>query len=959
VGGSLASDGDTLVFLTAGSADCAGAIHCTGSAVLSAGAVTIRIDVVGRYKLCIARQSHPTLDAHFSYVAGVLLVVSHAPPPSPPLPPPPSSPLLSLYDPDAAMTYIIMAIVIAGEVSSFDEVLFKSRLSEELAGVSPADISLDVSSASTRVVITVSMADPSVAAAVLSALTALAASTASLSAALDVDVLVIEAAPTLRLPLSSPPSVASAGAAGSNLMPIIWGSAGGATVLLGLIVGCATKCKARRTKTANAGFTSVVVTSTSSAATNMPTTNSEQLGTAAQVTNRVHESEPIPIPHNATPDMDRTYTVAPLDGAGAVARSPSNRPQSVDESIWQPASADLEWGEVLGSGSFGDVYKVSHGINTMAAKRKDIRNAATRQAIEDDIKREIKALHKLTHRNIVQLVGAVLDDPSYVAVLMELADAGSLRQVLESTPARIVHNSELQTSLALDIASGLAYCHAQQPKPLLHHDIKSANVLLFSDVHALGLTAKLADFGLAVGVSGSSTLRSLGSTTANATGGTFAYRAPETFSNTYTMASEVYSFAVLLWELLSGIKPWNEDGNGNLFYETSVMRLVVDKAKRPDMVSPFKLKKADPLATLMRKCWSQKPSHRPTFEDIVKTLGGMPSVLARRSSSSSSIAEPSTRRSAAYASDPPKESAVVTDNSKRLDVGLRTLDKEPSLLIKGKDLAQAEQAVCERQPGARAKLAAQLKSLQAEQRRLRDERTSKFREKSAFRQQVYEVIDEGKACQDLYESAFKMLMRSEPAHAMEEYNRAAERMQAKVLQPDQCVQAIGDLAGLYEEAVATRMPARDILERLSAKAEVKLKAKVKLHEMGSLKRMSRASEKIVLSPPDGKGGAEKICDIVRDMFEAETMADVAKVLDLLRECEDIEILRFKNRFVHDSGGWRDAMINYRLKGSRHVCEAQISHRKMIIQRKGMGGHEDYACERNAREVLEFLGEKAP
>ena len=48
------------------------------------------------------------------------------------------------------------------------------------------------------------------------------------------------------------------------------------------------------------------------------------------------------------------------------------------------------------------------------------------------------------------------------------------------------------------------------------------------------------------------------------------------------------------------------------------------------------------------------------------------------------------------------------------------------------------------------------------------------------------------------------------------------------------------------------------------------------------------------------------------------------------------------------------MINYRVKGTTHVCEVQITHKNMIMQRKNMGGHEAYGQERNATEILEYM-----
>jgi len=283
----------------------------------------------------------------------------------------------------------------------------------------------------------------------------------------------------------------------------------------------------------------------------------------------------------------------------------------------------------------------------------------------------------------------------------------------------------------------------------------------------------------------------------------------------------------------------------------------------------------------------------------------------------------------------------------------------------GEALAEAERAVCEQRPGARGELAALLEELRAEQARLRDERTESILGGSSASgtddgrgkaehghsvTQFHALIQNGKTCKNLYDAAFQMLLMSE---SMDDYNRAAGAVQAKVLQPNQCAQAISDMAALYEEAAATRMPARAVMERLATKT------KAKLQKMGALKRTSRVCEKVVLTPPDGNGGAERVCDIVRDMFKAETMSDVAKVMHLMIRCDEIELLRFKDRFDQPSGGWRDAMINYRLKGSKHVCELQISHDKMAIQREQMGGHKAYGYERNARETLEYIGLEIP
>ena len=91
---------------------------------------------------------------------------------------------------------------------------------------------------------------------------------------------------------------------------------------------------------------------------------------------------------------------------------------------------------------------------------------------------------------------------------------------------------------------------------------------------------------------------------------------------------------------------------------------------------------------------------------------------------------------------------------------------------------------------------------------------------------------------------------------------------------------------------------------------------------------------------------------------------MATLLKRIRDSPDIKVVRFKDRIKHPSGGWRDAMINFRVTksdGTHHICEVQIVHQKMALCRRkdGLGGHDEYAQERNAREILEYLGLPQP
>ena len=81
---------------------------------------------------------------------------------------------------------------------------------------------------------------------------------------------------------------------------------------------------------------------------------------------------------------------------------------------------------------------------------------------------------------------------------MELSPLGSLRELLDKSPKQ---PEAAQLSLPTGIARGMAHLHAMRPKPMLHHDLKSANVLVWPGTGS-ELVSKISDLGLATGTSG-------------------------------------------------------------------------------------------------------------------------------------------------------------------------------------------------------------------------------------------------------------------------------------------------------------------------------------------------------------------------------------------------------------------------------------------------------------------------
>ena len=135
---------------------------------------------------------------------------------------------------------------------------------------------------------------------------------------------------------------------------------------------------------------------------------------------------------------------------------------------------------------------------------------------------------------------------------MELSPIGSLRQLLTTSPQLVLYSEPAQFSLLIGIARGMAFLHDQKPTPILHHDLKSDNVLVWQEGDSAQFIAKIADFGHATG-----TLASTMKTNKFGTGAaTLAYKAPEAFDDVFNTASEVYSYGVVGREVLTGEVPW-------------------------------------------------------------------------------------------------------------------------------------------------------------------------------------------------------------------------------------------------------------------------------------------------------------------------------------------------------------------------------------------------------------------
>ncbi|XP_049276648.1 uncharacterized protein LOC125760504 isoform X3 [Anopheles funestus] len=259
---------------------------------------------------------------------------------------------------------------------------------------------------------------------------------------------------------------------------------------------------------------------------------------------------------------------------------------------------ELDLKEVIGVGGFSKVHRAFLNGEEVAVK-------ASRQEDEFEVARqnvlqEAKLFWSLKHPNIVSLKGVCLD-PKTLCLVMEYARGGSLNKILagRKIPPNVL------VDWAIQIARGMKYLHCEAPISVIHRDLKSSNVLISESIqhgHLLNKTLKITDFGLA---------REAYRTTRMSAAGTFAWMPPEVIkSGTYSKASDVWSYGVLLWELLTGETPYKGFDSLSVAYGVAVNTLAL----------PIPKTCPESWGKLMKSCWEIDPHRRPSFKEIEKDL---------------------------------------------------------------------------------------------------------------------------------------------------------------------------------------------------------------------------------------------------------------------------------------------------------------------------------------------------
>ncbi|KAM9294011.1 mitogen-activated protein kinase kinase kinase 9 [Gastrophryne carolinensis] len=264
------------------------------------------------------------------------------------------------------------------------------------------------------------------------------------------------------------------------------------------------------------------------------------------------------------------------------------------------AFTELLLEEIIGIGGFGKVYRAIWRDEEVAVK------AARHDPDEDisqtieNVRQEAKLFAMLNHPNIIALRGVCLKAPN-LCLIMEFARGGSLNRVLsgKKIPPDILVN------WAVQIARGMNYLHDEAIVPVIHRDLKSSNVLILEVVENSDLSnkvLKITDFGLA---------REWHRTTKMSAAGTYAWMAPEVIrSSMFSKGSDVWSYGVLLWELLTGEVPFRGIDGLAVAYGVAMNKLSL----------PIPSTCPEPFARLMEDCWNPDPHSRPSFTNILFQL---------------------------------------------------------------------------------------------------------------------------------------------------------------------------------------------------------------------------------------------------------------------------------------------------------------------------------------------------
>ncbi|XP_050259501.1 serine/threonine-protein kinase STY46-like isoform X8 [Quercus robur] len=311
-----------------------------------------------------------------------------------------------------------------------------------------------------------------------------------------------------------------------------------------------------------------------------PYEDTEQLKTAL-------EREVLKLERQAWPNPQSLPPVGKLDLAKIKCEPDHLTIPNDGTDVWEIDPNHLTFGNKIASGSYGDLYKGTYCSQEVAIK------VLKPERVISDMQREfaqVFIMRKVRHKNVVQFIGT---KPPSLCIITEYMPGGSVYDFLHKQKGVFKLPSLIR--VAIDVSKGMDYLHKNN---IIHRDLKAANLLMDENE-----VVKVADFGVARVKTQSGVM--------TAETGTYRWMAPEVIEHKpYDHKADVFSFVIVLWELLTGKLPYE--------YLTPLQAAVgvLQKGLRPIIPKHTHPK----LAELLEKCWQQDPALRSDFSEIIEIL---------------------------------------------------------------------------------------------------------------------------------------------------------------------------------------------------------------------------------------------------------------------------------------------------------------------------------------------------
>ncbi|KAE8684270.1 putative LRR receptor-like serine/threonine-protein kinase [Hibiscus syriacus] len=278
------------------------------------------------------------------------------------------------------------------------------------------------------------------------------------------------------------------------------------------------------------------------------------------------------------------------------------------------ATGNFNYSNKIGEGGFGIVYKGTFRDGTVAALK--VLSADSRQGLREFLT-EINVIADIEHENLVKLHGCCVEGDHRILVYGYLENNNLAQTLLGGGHSSMQFSWPARCKICIGVAKGLAFLHEEVQPCIVHRDIKASNILLDRN-----LMPKISDFGLAKLFPDNMTHIS------TRVAGTTGYLAPEyAMRGQLTVKADIYSFGVLLLEIVSGRCNTNrrlplsdqyllERAWG--LYERRQLAELVDTSMNGD----YDDEEAQKFLKVGLLCTQEVPKQRPSMSKVVKMLTG-------------------------------------------------------------------------------------------------------------------------------------------------------------------------------------------------------------------------------------------------------------------------------------------------------------------------------------------------